>query len=207
LQDLDCSKEGIERCAAIIRAGGVVIFPTDTIYGIGCDPYNDSAVGRIFSIKGRDEGRPLPVLVGDLSTAEELANFGPAGKALAAKFWPGALTIVAPLADRRISPRVTAARDSLAVRVPSNACALELLARCRCLVGTSANSSGGRPSRTAQEVTSSGLSGYDALLAGKETPIGAESTIVDVAGPKPTIIREGAIKSADIMRFLAGSMK
>jgi L-threonylcarbamoyladenylate synthase len=206
LQDLDCSKEGLVQCAGIVRQGGVVVFPTDTIYGIGCDPYNDAAVGRIFSIKGRDEGKPLPVLVGSLSIAEELVSLGPIGRALAARFWPGALTIVAPLADKKISPKVTAGKSSLAVRVPAYACTLELLAMCRCIVGTSANPSGGRPSRTVQDVVVSGLAGYDALLKGNETPIGAESTIVDVTGPKPTIARQGAIRE-EIMRFLAGGAK
>lgn len=207
MQELDCSREGIERCAAIVKAGGVVVFPTDTIYGIGCDPYNDAAVGRIFLIKGRDEGKPLPVLVGNLSIAEELGSLGPVGRALAAKFWPGALTIVAPLADSRISAKVTGGKNSVALRVPASACAQELLARCRCLVGTSANPSGGRPSKIAREVVESGLSGYDALLAGKEIPIGAESTIIDVAGSKPTIVREGAIRAEYIMGFLAGITK
>lgn len=207
MQDLDCSKEGIVRCAEIVRQGGVVIFPTDTIYGIGCDPYNDNAVGRIFSIKGREEGKPLPVLVGSLSTAEELVSLGPAGRALAIRFWPGALTIVAPLADMKISTKVTRGRGSLAVRVPANACALELLARCRCIVGTSANPSGGKPSKTVQEVAMSSLAGYDALLVGNEAPIGAESTIVDITGPKPTIARQGAIKAEEIMQFLAGGAK
>ena len=204
MQSLKCSADGILQCATIVKSGGVVVFPTDTIYGIGCDPRNDVAVGRIFAIKGRDENKPLPVLVGSIEVAEKLVDLGKTGMVLARKFWPGALTIVAPLVDWKISAKVTAAKPSLAVRMPANKCILDLLAKCDCLVGTSANLSGGKPSRTAQQALDSGLQGYDAILAGNEaTLIGTESTIVDVCGPKPTIARHGAIDPDKILEFLA----
>jgi L-threonylcarbamoyladenylate synthase len=198
LLEFNCP-DGIAQCAAIVKKGGVIVFPTDTIYGIGCDPWNDAAVGRIFSIKGRDEGKPLPVLVSDVRTAEKLADLGETGRLLASRFWPGALTIVAPLLDNRgVSGKVTAGKKSLAVRVPANDCTLALLKQCSFIVGTSANLSGKKTCMTARQVRESGLEGYDALLAVTGALGGKESTIVDITGPKPTIARHGAIAASDI---------
>jgi len=201
LQAFDCP-DGIAQCAAIVKKGGVIIFPTDTVYGIGCNPFDDVAVGRIFSIKGRSENKPLPVLVSDVNAAAELVGLGRTGRLLASRFWPGALTLLAPLADRRVSGRVTAGRDSLAVRVPANECVLALLKQCRYIVGTSANRSGEKPCKTARQVTESRLEGHDALLADSRTLIGTASTIVDITGPKPTIARQGAIAESEINAIL-----
>jgi L-threonylcarbamoyladenylate synthase len=200
-QVFDCSKDAVARCASVVKNGGVVVFPTDTIYGIGCDPYNDSSVRRIFSIKGRDKKKPLPVLAHSVEDAEKIVMLGSAGRGLAEKYWPGALTIVAPIADRKISPNVTAGSDSLAVRVPANKCILLLLSHCRYLVGTSANRSGERALKSAQEVIDSSLDDYDALLDGGLTEKGIESTIVDVTC-MPKIIREGAIKASEVLEIL-----
>jgi L-threonylcarbamoyladenylate synthase len=199
---LECTNSGIARCAAIVKAGGVIVFPTDTVYGIGCDPYNDAAVARIFAIKGREEKKPLPVLVASGADAERLVRLGARGRSLAERFWPGALTIIAPLVDRKISPKVTAGKDSLAVRVPSGRCILALLQACRFLVGTSANPSGGSPARDAQEAMRV-LAGYDAILIGGVQG-GTESTIVDITGPKPEIVREGAIRAQDVLAAWSG---
>ncbi len=198
---LGCTN-GISECASIIKSGGVVVFPTDTIYGIGCDPRNDSAVQRIFKIKGRDEKKPLPVLAYSMQDAEKIVSLGRAGRMLAERYWPGALTIVAPLVDKKISRSVTAGSNSLAVRVPANRCILSLLQQCKYLVGTSANISGGKSSKSAQEVLDSGLDGFDALLDGGHVG-GVESTIVDMTGAEPKILREGAIKSGEVLRRIA----
>lgn len=193
---LDCTDTGIEECTKIVKSGGVIVFPTDTVYGIGCDPYNDSAVKRVFSIKGRAEGKSLPVLVSSIDDAESIVSLGPAGKRLAERFWPGALTIVAPLKDTRISPSVTAGKSSLAVRVPANKCVLKLLGKCRYLVGTSANPSGRGAPKNAQSVS---LSGFDAILVDREPLGGTESTVVDVSGGAIEILRQGAL-SEDVIR-------
>jgi L-threonylcarbamoyladenylate synthase len=189
------------QCAKIVRSGGVIVFPTDTVYGIGCDPYNDAAVKRIFEIKGRGEKKPLPVLAASLADAEEIVLLGAKGRALAEKFWPGALTIVAPLKDSRISQGVTAGKDSLAVRVPANKCVLGVLKACMYLVGTSANPSGRPAPRDAQSVIRS-LSGFDAILVDREPAGGKESTVVDVSGPCPTIVRHGAVAADEIGKVL-----
>jgi L-threonylcarbamoyladenylate synthase len=196
-----CSEDAVARCALLVKSGGVVVFPTDTIYAIGCDPYNDSAVKRIFTIKSRDEKKPLPVLTYSAQNAERIVLLGRTGRMLAERYWPGALTIVAPIIDHTISPKVVAGSSSLAVRVPANKCILLLLSHCRYLVGTSANLSGETTLKSAQEVLDSQLEGYDAVLDGGTAEKGVESTIVDVGG-KPKILREGAIKSSEVSQLL-----
>ena len=199
-QIFQCSDEAVASCALVVKNGGVVVYPTDTIYGIGCDPYNDLAVKRIFSIKGRDEKKPLPVLTHSMQNAERIVSLGTTGRTLAKRCWPGALTIVAPIIDRRISPLIMAGSSTLAVRVPANNCVLMLLNHCRYLVGTSANLSGKRGLTSAQEVLDSQLEGYDALLDGGTVEKGVESTIVSIEG-KPKILREGAIKSREVSQL------
>lgn len=197
-----CSDAGeVARCASVVKSGGIVVFPTDTIYGIGCDPFNDKAVGRIFAIKGRDARKALPVLAYSTEYAEKIVILGDSGRTLARKYWPGALTIVAPIRDRRISHTLSASSDSLGVRVPANRCTLSLLSHCNYIVGTSANRSGERSPKSMQEVLDSALEGYDALLDGGPAEKGRESTIVDVTG-KPKIIREGAISAHEVMEAL-----
>lgn len=198
MEILDCP-DGVSRCASIVKQGGVVVFPTDTVYGIGCDPYNGDAVARIFAIKGRKDAKPLPVLAASVEDAQRLVRLGKTGTLLAKKFWPGALTIIAPLADSRISGNVVAGKKSLAVRVPANKCTLQLLSLCKCLVGTSANPSGTPSPKTAQEVS---LTGYDAILVDANALIGRESTIVDVTGHTLEITREAAINAGDIRRAM-----
>ena len=196
-----CSEDAVATCALVVKNGGVVVYPTDTIYGIGCDPYNDLAVKRIFILKGRNEKKPLPILTYSMQDAERIVSLGRTGRTLAERYWPGALTIVAPIIDRRISPRIIAGSPSLAVRVPANNCVLLLLSHCIYLVGTSANLSGERALKSAQEVLDSRLEGYDALLDGGTVENGIESTIVSVEG-KPKILREGAIKSREISHLI-----
>jgi L-threonylcarbamoyladenylate synthase len=198
---LDCTPPNVQKCAGIVRAGGIIVFPTDTTYGIGCDPYSDAAVERIFSIKSRDRGKPLPVLTYSVKDAERLVWFNESARTLADRFWPGALTIVAELADRSISAKVTGGRNNLAVRVPANDCVLSLLKECRYLVGTSANISGRKPPASSRDIIGSGMSGFDALLVDDRIS-GTQSTVVDVTGPKVEIVRAGAIKPEEIFSVL-----
>ena len=200
-QIFKCTDDAVARCASIVKKGGVVVFPTDTTYGIGCDPYSDQAVERIFAIKGRDERKPLPVLAYNIEDAEKIVSLGDAGRILGKKYWPGALTIVASIIDKKISARVTAGNNSLAVRVPANECVLSLLKGCKYLVGTSANSSGGKALKSAEEVLGSSLRGYDALLDGGTVERGVESTIVEITDI-PKILREGAIGSKEVLELL-----
>jgi L-threonylcarbamoyladenylate synthase len=196
-----CTESGVSECSKAIRDGAVIVFPTDTVYGIGCDPANEVAVNRVFEIKGRDEKKPLPLLVHDISAARKIAALGNRGELLAQKFWPGALTIVAPLiAGSGLAPAMLAGSKSVALRVPASRCIDMLLSNCRHLVGTSANISGKKSPLSAQEVIDSGLDGFQILLDGGRVEKGIESTIVDATSGR--VVREGVIKSPEIYRVI-----
>jgi L-threonylcarbamoyladenylate synthase len=199
-----CNRRGHTlKCASIIKTGGVIVFPTDTVYGIGCNPYLEEAVERIFEIKGRNKTNPFPILASNLQDIEKIALLGKIGKQLAKIFWPGALTIISTLIDTRISTKVTAGKTTVGVRVPNNKCAVALLKHCKYLVGTSANKSGENPSNSISEVILSSLRGFDAILDGGNIRQGSASTILDLSGRVPKIIREGAITSEEIARVLS----
>ncbi len=199
-----CTESGVSECSKALMDGAVVVFPTDTVYGIGCDPANEAAVNRIFEIKGRDEKKPLPLLVHDISVARKVAALGENGELLAEKFWPGALTIIAPLVvGSGLAPRMLGGSKSVALRVPAGRCISLLLSSCSHLVGTSANISGKKSPASAQEVIDSGLDGFQILLDGGRVEKGIESTIVDVTSGR--VVREGAIKSLEIYRVIGSA--
>jgi L-threonylcarbamoyladenylate synthase len=201
---LDCARPSdILNCAAIVRGGGIIVFPTDTVYGIGCDPFNHMAVKRIFDIKGRERNNPLPVLAATVDCVRNIARMDTVASTLARKYWPGRLTIVCPLGDNRISSLVSANSGTIAVRIPGNKCTMELLSECRYLVGTSANRSGEGSIRDIRQIVSSPLRGLDGVLSGGYLAEGKESTIVDVSKQgHPCIIRKGAIASDEIFETL-----
>jgi L-threonylcarbamoyladenylate synthase len=196
----NCTDEGISQCVGILKQGGVAVFPTDTVYGIGCDPYNQSAVDRVFSIKRRDKNKALPVLVGSISDAEVLVDLGKDGRRLATAYWPGPVTIVAPLREYALSSKITAGTNNLGVRVPAGKCVCGLLQCCRFLVGTSANVSGDPSPKSAEDIIKSRLSGFDILLDGGRVGAGRESTILDIASRR--VIREGAVSTEEILKVL-----
>ena len=197
-----CKRSEILKCASIVQTGGVIVYPTDTVYGIGCDPYSDEAVERIFEIKGRNKANPFPILASNIEDIEKITSLDENAKRLAIAFWPGALTIILRLIDKRISTNVTAGKTTVGVRVPNNNCAITLLKHCKYLVGTSANNSGEKPCNSISEVILSPLRGFDAILDGGHTTQG-ESTILDLSGAVPKITREGVISSDEINRVLA----
>ena len=199
---LDCTDENIVIASDGVKKGKMVVYPTDTVYGIGCDPYNDSAVDMIFKIKGRMEGKPLPLLCSSIKHAGRIAKLNKEATKLAERFWPGALTLIAELIDNRISSKVTAGTNTIGVRVPNNQCALQLIDRCGgVLVGTSANRSGYSPAKSTAEVLES-LDGFDILLDGGKTTLGIESTVLDVRTENIALIREGYITRESIERVL-----
>ncbi|MFL6411196.1 MAG: L-threonylcarbamoyladenylate synthase [Nitrososphaeraceae archaeon] len=200
----NCSNNiDIYKCASIVTSGGIIVYPTDTIYGIGCNPYNDSSVQRIFKIKGRNQKKPLPILASSIEDVEKIVSLDKIGKLLARKYWPGALTIVSTLRDKNISIKLTAGKKTIGVRIPNNKCTLMLLKHCKYLVGTSANRSGEKPPKSASEVMSSSLDDFDALLDGGTVEKGIESTIVDISdSTSPKVIREGAIRSEEVYKVL-----
>ena len=196
---LKCKERNdITRGASIVKNGGVIVFPTDTLYGIGCNPYDEKAVDKIFKIKNRDKKNPLPILASSVVDIERIVLLSRTAKKLAQIYWPGALTIIVPLIDKKISDNLRAGKMSVGVRVPNNICVLSLLKACKYLTGTSANKSGEPGCKSFSEVLSSSLRGFDAILDGGEVEEGVQSTIVDLTGQHPRVIREGAIVSQAI---------
>lgn len=199
----------LESAAAAIGAGGVVILPTDTLYGLAVDPFNPSAVQRILALKGRVAGQALPLIAADLAQATEcIGRFPPMARALAARFWPGPLTLLLAAPDT-LAPGVTAGTGRVGVRVPSHAVALSLCRVCHGpLTATSANLSGRPASADPDEVMaalSAASSKIDILLDAGLTPGGPPSTIVDVTGDEPRLVRTGAISWDDIRACLSES--
>jgi L-threonylcarbamoyladenylate synthase len=190
-------------CAAVVRRGGVIIFPTDTVYGIGCDPFNELAVKRIFEIKNREKNKPLPVLAATVDRVGKIARMDTVARTLARRYWPGRLTIVCPLQDRRISSLVSANSGKIAVRIPGNKCTLKLLKECTYLTGTSANRSGEDSMREIWQIISSRLEGIDRVLSGGSLTDSIESTVIDVCNQMhPIILRSGAVASDEIFETL-----
>jgi L-threonylcarbamoyladenylate synthase len=181
----------ISKAAEIVRQGGLIVYPTDTVYGLGCDPFNADAVRRLFDAKGRSS-KPVPVLCSSLAKAEELVTLGKAGRTLAMAHWPGALTIVAPV-RRSLPEQLTEGSKSLGVRVPGHARCLELISACGgWLTGTSANLSGLPSARTAEEAFLQ-VGGTVSLILDGGTLAGKASTVVKVVADKVTILRTGPI--------------
>lgn len=189
----------LKQAAAIIKSGGVVAFPTDTVYGLGALADNPEAVRRVFEIKGRPLSQALPLLVINITQAMDTASrVSETAKILMARFWPGALTLVFPRATW-VSDMVTAGGSTVAVRVPNHPLTIELIkAAGGPLVGTSANLHGYLSPVTAEEVREQLGNSVDLIIDGGRAPGGVESTIVDVSIHPPRILRQGMIKREDI---------
>ena len=195
--------EQVKKCAAVMRAGGIAAYPTDTVYGLGVDVYNGGAVEKIFAAKHRPLNLPLPVLIADISQLDELtANIPRLAKELMDKFWPGALTIVFNKSAVFDSPTL-AGGSKVAVRMPGHAVTLRLITEAgRPIVGTSANLHGLPATLTAAEVRTQLGSAVDFILDGGPCPGGVESTVVDVTVNPPAILRQGAVPGKDIADLL-----
>ncbi len=181
----------IKQAARTVLGGGVVAYPTDTVYGLGCDPRNEAAVGRLFRIKGR-EAKPIPVLCADLDHAAELVIFNDLALELAGRYWPGPLTIVLPL-SAHLPNQLHQGTGRLGVRVPDHRGCLRLLGAVGgWITGTSANLSGAAACTTADEVLRQLGRAVDMILDGGALPGGA-STVVSVEGSGVEVLRRGAI--------------
>ncbi|MFN3844467.1 MAG: L-threonylcarbamoyladenylate synthase, partial [Paracoccaceae bacterium] len=203
-QDLLPSDEGLAQAVAILRAGGLVAMPTETVYGLAGDATNSTAVARIFDAKGRPQFNPLIVHVSDLAMARRIAVFDNRAEAVAAAFWPGALTLVLPVRpDAGLSPLVMAGLPTVAVRYPAHPVAQALLrAFGGPLAAPSANPSG-RVSPTRADHVRVGLGGkIDAILDGGPCAVGVESTILGLDGP-PVLLRPGGV-SVEALETMLG---
>jgi len=192
-----CDKEGIEKASKIAKSGGVVIFPTDTVYGIGCDPYNKKSVDRIYQIKGRPKSKPFPVLAYSIEVAAEIVEFDKDSKKIAGKFWPGPLTLILKVKDEKLKTSLHL-EEKIAIRVPNNQCLLNLLKNSKLLIGTSANISGENSFTNSQECYQK-IPDFDIFLDDGDIKNGIESTILEMHEGNPIIHRIGALKKEEIM--------
>lgn len=190
----------LERTISVIQHGGVVAFPTDTVYGVGASLAHPTALSRIFEIKGRDRRRPLPVLLASPSNLSVVTSAAdPLLLALARHFWPGPLTIAVPALES-LPKEVVAEDGTVGVRVPDHSVALTMADRCGgAIAATSANLSGRQPACRADEIDADLASRLDLVLDGGLAPCGLASTVVRREGATISCIREGAIPANTIL--------
>lgn len=196
-------RAGLTRAAALLKAGGLVAFPTETVYGLGADARDDRAVAGIYAAKGRPSFNPLIVHLPDLAAAESLCHVSDQARRLAETFWPGAMTLVLPLrAQAGISRLVTAGLDSLAIRIPDHPVAAALLAAFGGPVAAPSANPSGRISPTIAAHVMAGLGGrIDAIVDGGACPVGVESTIIACLGA-PVLLRAGGLPAEAIAACL-----
>ncbi|OYZ99377.1 MAG: threonylcarbamoyl-AMP synthase [Rhizobiales bacterium 17-65-6] len=194
----------VTEAARVLQAGGLVAFPTETVYGPGADAGNPPAVAQVYAAKGRPAFNPLISHVPDLDAAVRLGTFSEAALRLARAFWPGPLTLVVPCRDTgAVCDLARAGLDTVALRVPAHSVARAFLAAAgRPVVGPSANRSGHVSPTLAAHVDADLDGRIDVILDAGPTPVGVESTIVDCSGEHPALLRPGGIARADIERVL-----
>jgi len=192
-----CDSDGINIAKKSLQKDGVIIFPTDTVYGIGCNPYNTKAIKRIYKIKGRDEKKSLPVLGYSKNELDKIVFFDEKSSKLADRFWPGKLTLVLKIKDEKLKETMNLS-DKIAVRVPDNKCILSLLKECKLLIGTSANISGNSSLIDSKDCNQM-LSNYDILIDHGKIHSDGESTIVEINDNKLSMIRIGSILEEEIL--------
>ena len=195
-----CDPDGIKLAAITIKKGGLVVFPTDTVYGIGCDPRNPKAIDAIYSIKKRTESKNLPVLGYSKKEISKIAIFDKLSNKIADRFWPGPITLVLKLKDKEIGESMKL-DDKIAVRVPNHPCVLSLLKECKIIVGTSANYSGNSPFSDSKEALEN-FSGFDVFLDGGRILNSNESTVVEIVDGDLKILRLGKITKTEITTLL-----
>lgn len=199
--------DGTEAAARILRRGGLVAFPTETVYGLGADATSESAVARIFAAKARPRNNPLIAHVANLDAALEEGVFSAGALELAKKFWPGPLTLVVPLAPRAaVCAAARAEQSNIALRMPAHPVALAVISAAgRPLAAPSANRSGRVSPVTAEHVARDLGSEIDLILDGGRCPVGVESTVVEfLDGPR--LLRPGGIARREIEAVLGAAL-
>jgi tRNA threonylcarbamoyl adenosine modification protein (Sua5/YciO/YrdC/YwlC family) len=197
--------EAVATAAHALRAGRLVVFPTDTVYGIACRPDEPSATSRLFRAKRRPAGLNLPVLAHSSGEALDLIQANDAATRLASAFWPGPLTLVLPRAERSMGWFLGEETRTIGVRVPDHPLSLALLERAGPLAATSANISGSGPSpdpAALPDAFGEAVAVYVLVSPGSHEPAGSSSTVVDLAGDELRVLREGPIDAREIARVV-----
>jgi L-threonylcarbamoyladenylate synthase len=194
----------ISRAAAVLRAGGIVAYPTDTFYGLAANPAAAATILQLYRIKGRQVDQAVPLIAADVEQVEACAGkLDRLARTLAERFWPGPLTIVIP-AWAGLADALHAGTGTVAIRVPGHPTARALAAACGWpITSTSANRSGDTPPTTAEAVRLALGRDLDAILDGGALPGGRPSTIVDVTGREPRLVRAGAVPWERVLECLS----
>lgn len=200
--DPETGAEAVARAGEILRRGGIVAIPTETVYGLAADAANPEAVAAIFEAKGRPADNPLIVHISRMEQLDEVAAARPAGlEALAERFWPGPLTVICPKGDR--IPLITSGGlDTVAVRMPSHPVARAIIEASAPLAAPSANRSGSPSTTTAQHCIDDLWGRVDAIVASGRCAVGVESTVISLCGEAPTLLRPGAVTLEQLRKVL-----
>ena len=196
----------LQRAVEVLKRGGLVAYPTDTLYGLGADAFDENAVRRVYTAKGRGQLKALPLLIDSVDALSIVAtDVSHIALDLAARFWPGALTLVLKRSSR-VPDAVTGGGDTIALRVPNHPVPRELARRLGApITGTSANRSGGQDPVTVEEVRDQLGDAVDLVIDGGDCPGGLTSTVIDVSTERPVLIRQGAIL-LDEIEVIAGAI-
>ncbi|MDU4695057.1 MAG: L-threonylcarbamoyladenylate synthase [Paenibacillus sp.] len=202
--------DNLKEAAEVLASGGTVAFPTETVYGLGADARNPAAVEAIFAAKGRPSDNPLIVHIADVSQLEGLVTeVNETARRLMEAFWPGPLTLVLPVAEGAVSPRVTAGLSTVGVRMPAHDVALRLIAAAGCPVAAPSANRSGRPSPTLASHVGEDLSGrIDGIVDGGPTGVGLESTVVEAGRDGGvTVLRPGGITVEQLARVAGAGVR
>ena len=197
--------ESGQKAARALNGGGVIVYPTETLYGIGAFALLDEPVERIFEIKGRPHGKPIPVLIKDLEMMEQMAEITPVALSLAERFWPGALTLI--LKQKAAMPElVTCGTGKIALRISANPFVQSLFKLINePLTSTSANMSGGENINKSEDLLDTFNGKVDLIVDSGNIPVSKGSTIVDLTLDPPEILRVGDISPEKIKEFIDGN--
>ncbi len=190
-----CNEEGISQIIEAYQNGQIIAFPTDTVYGLGCDPLNKDSVSRIYELKKRSGKKRFPILGFSKKDLEKIVEFNPKAEKISERFWPGQVTLLLPI-RKEISKQIEN-NGKLAVRVPNNECVLSILKQCKLIVGTSANISGEKSILDPNECRMR-LPEIDVLVDGGRIKSHGESTIIDFVDDEINIIRDGSVSKDEI---------
>ena len=200
MREVSNDSAGIALAVQSIKDGGVVIFPTDTVYGIGCNPYDKNAIDRIFKIKKRDKAKQFPILGYSKQILKQIVEFDEIANKITDEFWPGRLTLVLPLKDAKLQ-KLSGSTKTIAVRVPNNKCALTLLKECKLIIGTSANISG-KKSLVDPSYLKNNVLDCDVFLNDGPIQSSGASTIIEIKNKNIKILRNCDIHEADLVKIL-----
>jgi len=206
IQDLEFV---FETAVENIIEGKLIAFPTNSVYGLGCDPTNLNAIEKIYDIKYRDRSKGLLLLVADIEEAEKVADFNKTSYKLAERFWPGQLTLILNKKEPNIiPPEVTAGKNTIGIRIPENEIVLTILNKLKIkgyfggIIGTSANYSGEPSSISGDQVAKKFLTPIDLILDGGKTKTKVPTTILDCTSEELKLLRIGIVKEEEIEEFI-----